>query len=48
MDHVISADKSEIVEIQMKTMDWAGELMELFWQSNTENIHQVIQVLQTK
>jgi hypothetical protein len=30
MDHVISADESEIVEIQMKTMDWTGELTELF------------------
>jgi len=30
MDHVISADKSETVEIQTKTLDWARELMELF------------------
>jgi len=36
MDHVISADESEIVEIQMKTMDWTGELTELFNRANTE------------
>jgi len=24
MDHVISADESETVEIQKKTMDWTG------------------------
>jgi hypothetical protein len=46
--HMISADKSETVEIQMKIMDWAGELTELFSQANTEGIHQVIQGLQTK
>jgi hypothetical protein len=48
MDHVISADKSETVENQMKTMDWAGELTELFVQVNTEAIHQVIHGLRTK
>jgi hypothetical protein len=34
MDHVISADKSETVEIQKKTMDWTGELTELFSTAN--------------
>jgi len=26
MDHVISADESETIEIQKKTMDWTGEM----------------------
>ncbi len=30
IDHVISADESKMAELQTKTMDWAGELMELF------------------
>jgi hypothetical protein len=30
MDHVISADESETIEIQKKTMAWTGELAELF------------------
>ncbi len=36
MDHVILADKSETIEIQKKTMDWTGELVELFSRANTE------------
>jgi hypothetical protein len=48
MDHVISADESEAIEIQKKTMDWTGELAELFGRANTEGIHQAIQGLQTK
>ncbi len=43
MDHVISADESETMEIQTKTMDWAGELTELFSRANTQVNHQVIQ-----
>jgi hypothetical protein len=35
MDHVISADESETIEIQKKTMDWTGELAELFGRANT-------------
>jgi hypothetical protein len=35
MDHVILADKSETMEIQMKTMDWAGKLTDLFRRANT-------------
>ncbi len=48
MDHMISADESEIIEIQKKTMDWTGELAELFGQANTEGIHLAIQGLLTK
>jgi hypothetical protein len=43
MDHVISGDESETIEIQ-KT----GELAELFGRANTEGIHMAIQGLQTK
>jgi len=43
MDHVISADKSKTVKVQMKTMDMAGELTDLFGRSNTETIHKAIQ-----
>ncbi len=48
MDHVISADESETIEIQRKTMDWAGELADLFGRANTEGIHKAIQGLWTK
>jgi hypothetical protein len=48
MDHMISADKSETVKIQKKTMDWTGELMELFDRANTEGIHTAIQGVQIK
>jgi hypothetical protein len=43
MDHVISADKSKTDKLQMKTMDLAGELTDLFGRRNTETIHKVIQ-----
>jgi len=48
MDHVISADELETIEIQKKTMDWTGELAELFGWANTEGIHMAIQGLRTK
>jgi hypothetical protein len=48
MDHVISADESETIKIQKKTMDWTGELAELFCRANTEGIHTAIQGLRTK
>ncbi len=48
MDHVISADESETIEIQKKTMDWTGELAELFGRANTKGIHMAIQGLRTK
>jgi hypothetical protein len=48
MDHVISADESETIEIQKKTMDWTGELAELFGRANTKGIHTTIQGLRTK
>jgi hypothetical protein len=48
MDHVISADESETIEIQKKTMDWTGELAELFGRANTEGIHTAIQGLRKK
>jgi hypothetical protein len=48
MDHAISADKSEMIEIQMKTMDWAGELTDLFKGGNTETIYKAVQGLRAK
>jgi hypothetical protein len=48
MDHVISADESETIEIQKKAMDWTGELPKLFGRANTEGIHTAIQGLWTK
>jgi hypothetical protein len=48
MDHVISEDESETIEIQRKTMDWAGEIADLFGRANTEGIHKAIQGLRTK
>jgi hypothetical protein len=48
MDHVISADQSETIEIQKKTMDWTGELVELFGRANIEGIYTAIQGLRTK
>ena len=48
MDHVISADESETIEIQKKTMDWTSEMAELFGRANTEGIHTAIQGLRTK
>jgi hypothetical protein len=45
IDHVISANKSEIIEVKIKTMDWAGEITDLFHYNNKEAIHQVIQGL---
>jgi hypothetical protein len=38
-DHVISADELETFELWIKTMDWAGELIDLFRNGNTETIH---------
>ncbi len=48
LDYVISADKSETIEIQKKTMDWTSELAELFGRANTKSIHMAIQGLRTK
>jgi hypothetical protein len=48
MGHVISADESDTIEIQRKTMDWASELADLFGRANTEGIHKAIQGLRTK
>jgi hypothetical protein len=48
MDHMISADKSKTIEIHKKTMDWTGELAELFGIANTEGIHTAVQGLRTK
>jgi len=42
IDHVISADESEMIETQKKTMDWTRELAELFGWANTEGIHTAI------
>jgi hypothetical protein len=39
MDHMILVNESETMEIQKKTMDWTGELMESFGRANTEGIH---------
>jgi len=48
IDHVISADESETIEIQMKTMEWAGELTDLFGCKNTKALHQAIPGLRSK
>jgi hypothetical protein len=48
MDHVISADESKTIEVAIKTMDWAGEIMDLFHYRNKEAIHQAVQGLQTR
>jgi hypothetical protein len=48
MDHVISANKSETIEVKIKTMDWAGEITDLFHYGNKEAIHQAVQGLQTR
>ncbi len=48
MDHVISADESETIEIAIKTMDWAGEIMDLFKYENKDAIHQAVQGLRTR
>jgi len=48
MDHFISAEESETIEIQRKTMDWTGKLAELFGRANTDGIHKAIQGLWTK
>jgi hypothetical protein len=48
LHHVISADESETIEIQRKTIDWTGELAELFGRANTDGIHKAIQGLWTK
>ncbi len=48
MDHMISAEESEMIEILKKTMDWTGELAELFGQANTEGTHTAIQGMRTK
>jgi hypothetical protein len=45
MDHVISADESEMIEIAIKTMDWAGEITDLFHYENKDAIHQAVQGL---
>jgi hypothetical protein len=39
MDHIISADESETVEVQIKTMGWARELTKLYGRANKEAIH---------
>jgi hypothetical protein len=48
MDHVISADESETIEVAIKTMDWAGEITDLFHYGNKEAIHQAVQGLLTR
>jgi hypothetical protein len=48
MDHVISADESETIEIAIKTMDWAGEITDLFHYKNKDAIHQAVQGLRIR
>ncbi len=45
MDHVISADESETIEVAIKTMDWEGEITDLFHYENKDAIHQAMQGL---
>jgi hypothetical protein len=48
MDHVISADKSETIEVKIKAMDWAGEITDLFHHGNKDATHQAMQGLRTR
>ncbi len=48
MDHVISADELETIEVEIKTMDWAGEITDLFHYWDKEAIHQAVQGLRTR
>jgi hypothetical protein len=48
MDHVISADESEMIEIAIKTMDWAREITDLFHYENKDAIHQAVQGLHNR
>jgi len=48
MDHVISADELETIEIAIKTMDWAGEITDLFHYENKDAIHQAVQGLHNR
>ncbi len=45
MDHIISADKSETIEIAIKTIDWAGEITDLFHYESKDAIHQAVKGL---
>jgi hypothetical protein len=48
MDHVISADESETIKVAIKTMDWAGEITDLFHYENKDAIHQAVQGLRNR
>jgi hypothetical protein len=48
VDHVISADESETIEVKIKTMDRAGKITDLFHYGNKEAIHQAVQELRTQ
>ncbi len=48
MDHVISADESETIEVKIKAMDWAREITELFHHENKEAIHQAVKGLRIR
>jgi hypothetical protein len=48
MDQVISADESETIEVKIKTMDWAGEITDLFHYGNQDTIHQAVQGIRTR
>jgi len=48
IDHVISSDESETIEIAIKTMDWAGEKTDLFHYKNKDAIHQAVQGLRNR
>ncbi len=48
MDHIILADESEMIEIPIKTMDWAGEITDLFHYENKDTIHQAVQGLRNR
>jgi hypothetical protein len=48
MDHIISADESETIEVKIKAMDWLGEITDLFHHRNKEAIHQDVQGVRTR
>ncbi len=43
-----SSDESETIEVAIKTMDWAGEIMDLFHYENKDAIHQAVQGLRNR
>ncbi len=43
MDNIISANESEVIEIDAKTMEWTWNLADFFNHHKKESIHNAIQ-----